>query len=260
MIDKKTKEKFWSRVDVQDEDSCWSWKGGIKDGIWGAISINRRTHYAHRVLYEIHYGSIPKGKTISHLCGNRLCMNIRHLKLSDVEFRFWNMVNVRGDDDCWEWTAYKNKDGYGRITIEKGVKMLSHRFSWEKANNQKIPDGLIVMHSCDNPPCVNPNHLSVGSCGDNNKDKMRKGRCSKISGSDHPLWGKPLPAETRQKLSDAKLGEKHNLSKTNDSEVREIRRLYKTGRYTQKELGKMFGLSRPNISSIVLRKTWTHVE
>lgn len=86
--------------------------------------------------------------------------------------QFWERVPVAGPDQCWEWMGAKTgRDGYGRVGGQR-----AHRVSWEIANGRPIPEGLIVLHSCDNPPCVNPRHLSVGTNTDNMRDASAKGR------------------------------------------------------------------------------------
>ena len=93
--------------------------------------------------------------------------------------RFWNKVNRRGPDDCWEWTA-ASKSGKWRYGIlgqpERGsAPELAHRVSWE-LHHGPIPDGMNVLHRCDNPPCVNPNHLFLGTLKDNTHDMLKKRR------------------------------------------------------------------------------------
>lgn len=89
--------------------------------------------------------------------------------------RFWARVAVRGADACWEWTATRDKDGYGKIRTGGGGSptVRSHRVSWELRHGP-IPDGLWVLHRCDNPPCVNPAHLFLGTPKDNVQDSVRK--------------------------------------------------------------------------------------
>jgi len=89
------------------------------------------------------------------------------------EERFWN--KVAKSDGCWEWTGTHRSGSY-RYGVLKGRKAeLAHRVSWE-INVGPIPPGLDVLHHCDNPPCVRPDHLFVGTQGDNNRDRDRKGR------------------------------------------------------------------------------------
>lgn len=89
-----------------------------------------------------------------------------------LEDRFW--VKVRKSDGCWEWTAASKQGGYGKIAVGRRL-MLAHRVSWELANGP-IPDGLLVCHTCDNPPCVRPDHLFLGTQTDNMRDAVRKNR------------------------------------------------------------------------------------
>jgi HNH endonuclease len=92
-----------------------------------------------------------------------------------LSVRFWRKVNQTGA--CWIWGGAINNKGYGCIgSGGRGrTNLLAHRVSWE-INKGQIPDDMIVMHICDNPPCVNPEHLRLGSMRDNQKDMMTKGR------------------------------------------------------------------------------------
>lgn len=88
--------------------------------------------------------------------------------------RFW--ANVQKTDTCWIWTGCRSHN-YGLMGANK-TRILAHRFSWE-LHNGPIPDGLGVLHRCDNPPCVNPDHLFLDTFEDNMKDKIAKGRQAK---------------------------------------------------------------------------------
>ena len=104
-----------------------------------------------------------------------------------VEVRFWRRVEKT--DGCWWWIPAKSANKYGLIQLG-GVgskSVTTHRFSYE-LHNGEIPEGMIVMHSCDNPSCVNPDHLSLGTHKDNVADMIAKGRRGdpKVVGVDHP--------------------------------------------------------------------------
>lgn len=79
--------------------------------------------------------------------------------------------------DCWIWTGAKTSDGYGMFRFA-GVTYRTHRVAWEEANGMPVPEGMVVCHTCDTPPCVNPEHLWIGTPQENNQDKVRKGRQS----------------------------------------------------------------------------------
>jgi hypothetical protein len=87
--------------------------------------------------------------------------------------RFWN--KVLKTDTCWLWTGTKDSRGYGRFAEMDRKMVLPHRFSWE-IHFGRIAQGLQVCHKCDNPSCVNPKHLFLGTNSDNIQDSLRKGR------------------------------------------------------------------------------------
>lgn len=138
--------------------------------------------------------------------------------------RFWAKVN-RSDDPgvCWLWTA-SSSGGYGYIALG-GHNQKAHRISYEIAYGPFDPV-LNVLHTCDNPSCVNPRHLFLGTHQDNMRDRDRKGRGYKRN------------------------GEKNGRCKLSDEQVVEIRRLYALG-YAKNALAKKFGVSFTQIDRIV---------
>lgn len=151
--------------------------------------------------------------------------------------RFWEKVDVRGEDECWEWKASKIKNGYGRIGVGGKLK-LAHRVSWEMANGA-IPDnnnyhGTCILHKCDNPSCVNPNHLFTGTQKDNINDAVNKGRAERIKSK----------------------GEANISAKLTYKNARQIREVYNMGVASYRVLAIMYGVTRSTIAKIVTNKTW----
>jgi len=147
--------------------------------------------------------------------------------------RFWNKVNKT--NGCWLWTAMKvnrNKETYGRFWFH-GKLMLAHRMAWELTNGP-IPEGLDVLHKCDTPLCVRPEHLFLGTMNDNIQDAITKG---KINGN--PMYR----------------GESRYNHKVNESQVKEIRNLRANGLSWEK-LAVQFGMSSRGIRNICNGHSW----
>jgi len=142
------------------------------------------------------------------------------------------LTKVNKTDGCWNWTAHKDKDGYGRFRID-GKIHRAHRVSYELYKGE-ITKGLVVRHSCDNTSCVNPDHLEVGTVQDNTDDMMKRGR------------------QAIQK------GEKNGNVKLTENDVLEIRQWLEFG-YTVKVIAEMFGVSIRAIYGIRSRKNWSHL-
>ena len=166
-----------------------------------------------------------------------------------LEERFWAKVDKSGE--CWLWTDALRPDGYGylqRVGGRGGRTYLAHRASYEIAYGP-IPDGLHVCHHCDNPPCVRPDHLFLGTDLDNIRDMIRKGRGRYVRGD---LNGTRKHPETRPR------GSRNAQSRLTESDVPIIRSLLAKG-IRQVDIAAQFGISHQVVSTIKLRQAWAHV-
>lgn len=144
--------------------------------------------------------------------------------------RFWS--HVRRGSRCWKWTASKYRNGYGQFVIRGEKRTPAHRTAFRIACG-KIPDGMCVLHHCDNRACVRPSHLFLGTKLDNARDAKRKHRTA---------WG------TRS-----------GSAKLNRVKILRIRRLFSQGK-TQCELARRFGVTQTCISKITRAANWHHLE
>lgn len=111
----------------------------------------------------------------------------RRTKVSATLAERLAFFSIEAPSGCREWTGSTDgRMGYGKLTFE-GVVGYAHRWSWMLHHGQPIPDGLVVMHLCDNPRCVNPAHLSIGTQLDNVRDQIARGRSRRCTGSSHAL-------------------------------------------------------------------------
>lgn len=154
-----------------------------------------------------------------------------------VEERFWNRVNKTSG--CWEWCGTIRPDGYG--ILQKASKVNSfyraHRLSWA-LHNGDLPDNLHVCHKCDNPRCVNPDHLFLGTDADNQKDKWQKGR-----GSPPPIM----------------CGSANPYAKLTEKDVKKMRELRKKG-WLNREIAELFPDIHPGtVKNITGGRAWKHV-
>lgn len=138
--------------------------------------------------------------------------------------RFWSKVNIHNKNECWEWTGGKTGNGYGSFYFSGWC--IAHRAAWILTYGT-IPKGLCVLHHCDHPWCMNPNHLFLGTNADNVADRVHKGRSARMCGEENPR---------------AKLVKSDRL---------EICRLYEETNLYQREIAEIFGVTQTTISRVV---------
>lgn len=155
---------------------------------------------------------------------------VAQMTVRDVS-RFVRLIDRSGQ--CWTWTAAKDKDGYGLFKV-RGKMVRAHRVAVYLATG-KWPGKSLVCHVCDNPSCVNDEHLFIGTPQDNSSDMVRKGRSF-------------IPA-----------GESHPMAQLTAADVQAIRRRVALGRETQAEIAADYGITHSNVSAIARRKSWRHV-
>lgn len=143
--------------------------------------------------------------------------------MASIEERFWQKVEK--GPDCWNWTAYTWPSGYGCFRAYNQTR--AHRVSWT-IHNGAIPNGFYVCHHCDNPACVNPKHLFLGTPQDNMDDKVRKGRQRGAHG-----------------------GTKHHNARLTDEQVAEIHALWRERELTQTEIATRFGIHQSHVCKLV---------
>lgn len=160
-----------------------------------------------------------------------------------MEERFLKHINKT--ETCWEWIGSKNKHGYGRF-YANGMLKRAHRVAYELWRTT-IPEGLIVRHMCDNPSCVNPDHLELGTQRDNMNDMTERNRQAKGDKSGARLHPEKVAR-----------GDKHYSAKLTEDDVKEIL-ILRDFDFTQTELAKRFNVSQATIGYILRGDTWKHI-
>ena len=170
----------------------------------------------NRKLCEMHYGRLRRN-------GNPQIV-LRNMGVgSSKEERLWSKIDIKTHNDCWEWTGVTKIFGYGN-TSWNGKSTVAHKLAWFLTFGT-WPNGLL-LHSCDNPPCCNPNHLREGTHLDNMWDAIEKGR---------------------------------KFTTLSKNSVKEIKQLLSSG-VPVKEIVNLYGVSQSAIYQIKSNKTWKHVE
>lgn len=233
-------ERFWSFTERCGE--CRLWKGGTNP-IDGAprfhLTVDEKQYRSvsgHRWIYELKVGPIPYRAAIRATCGNILCVSLQHLKAcerskrrpgADVTGRFMAHVMPVTESGCWLWTGAWLIQGRGKFQIgKKGY--LASRAAWMLFKGD-IPEGLDVCHRCDVGPCVNPDHLFLGTHAENMDDRNVKGRQAR--------------------------GETSGRSKLTEASVRAIR----ADSRNHVEVGRHYGIHPSVVLRVRRGEAWKHV-
>lgn len=154
------------------------------------------------------------------------------LRTPRTDARFWAKVDRRSPSECWPWTAGRYRSGYGSFGINSGVGVRANRYAY-LAHYGVDPGDSHVLHSCDNPICCNPHHLSLGTHQENMSDREAKGR------------------------NVVKFGVEHPHAKITETDATRIRQLSDFG-MKQKDIATLFGICQATVSEIVRYEIWKH--
>lgn len=208
-------------------------------------SQNRRLTFLIIVVttgYVVGMENIPiRQKDLTQRKSVKVCRDgrrrnvLRALTHEEWVQRFFEQIDKNGPNGCWLWTGAKYRGGYGHMGMN-GKNTKVHRFSYEHFVGP-IPAGLIVRHKCDNPCCVNPEHLMTGTHKDNTNDKIARGRF---------------------RYGTAR-GEANGRTKLTVESVMKTKEMWDTKQFTIPMIAAATGITRTNVGAIVQGRTWRHV-
>lgn len=241
---------------------------------WNCICIcgNKRIIQGSSLITKVSRScgcSFPKGSFVKtkeviekFIERNRIrAENNRKLQLENYK--------INTENNCWEWQGHKNEDGYGKVK-RNGKTILSHRLFYE-VHKGIIPEGNVIMHTCDNPGCVNPEHLKSGTHLENEQDKDAKGRRPPSPslthpelmprGENHPNFGKPMPEYIKDALRKANLGKvisdehRNKISSCTREQVISIRK----DNRAESAIAKENNISQATVNRIRKRLRYRHI-
>lgn len=291
--------RFWGLVDRGEPNLCWPWKGFVNQDGYASFSVftnGRSNILAHRLSLILSVGE-SDGCLARQRCENRICCNPAHIywatrseigkslanrirkatiiRTIDIfpdispllEARFWDRVDIKGEDDCWLWRGGLTTHGYGLFYVSllgfSNRSFLAHRFSLALTTGT-LPK-LLACHKCDVPACVNPTHLYWGTFSQNHKDAVDRGLYNNF-GNNHSskLHPESVPRGNSHyshlKPELVPRGERKAGSVFTAGQVREIRTEYARGGVSQLSIAKRFGVNESTIGELLRRETWKHVE
>ncbi|HBD95461.1 MAG TPA: hypothetical protein DC057_14930 [Spirochaetia bacterium] len=249
-FDENFLKRLWEKIDIKSDDDCWIWNACKNPSGYGLISYRYKNGrdaslVASRIIYMLYNGKIPDKGYVYHTCKNSNCCNPNHLYLvvpkkinirydeNEIKKILYDRIFIN-NNDCWEWQG-TTKNKYGELDY-KGKKFKAHRLSYMlKNNNFHISSKIKICHTCDNPKCINPNHLFAGTQRDNIYDMENKNRSVHLKGSQN------------------------GNSKVTERQVVEIRNKYSTNKFSQRELGEKYGLSSSMVGEIIRGNFWKHI-
>jgi len=222
MYTETERNRFFSKIKNNNDlkpDECWEWNGSnyfCGSGI-------------AKVAYEMFCGVKPQNR-IHRICNNKICVNPHHMLVISTPEYFWHFVDIKGDDECWEWQANLCKDEYGKLRYSN-KHQKAHRVAYQIYHNVYLVPEQLICHTCDNTKCCNPHHLFIGNNNDNMFDMVDKGR--------------------------SLFGSKHHNTSLLESDVINIRSLTKS--MSNVDIAKIYNIKPYVISKIKRRITWTHI-
>jgi hypothetical protein len=182
----------------------------------------------------------------------------------DIERFYSKVVKSPDEDSCWDWDGNTDKKGYPEFRIchaSKPGKYRANRVSFFIHYNED-PGHKLVCHTCDNPSCVNPKHLFLGTHKDNYTDMATKNR--NIKGDKH--WARLHPEKVRRgadcnlvEIAKKRRGELNNKAKLTESDVKLMRYMYGEGLADQRELARRFNIRQASVWAVVNKITWKHI-
>lgn len=272
---------------VLDSNGCLLWQGAKARGYGHVRVPGGRVVLAHRLAFALSKGPVPEGMVVLHTCDVPSCINPEHLRLgtqaennrergvkgrhgrrgqrrvlswndthagvvmpgesvtecADGYHAFWERVDRA--DGCWEWLGQKQRQGYGQVGW-MGKRYSAHRFAW-LVTYGPIPERQFVCHRCDNPHCVRPDHLFLGTAQENSMDRDQKGR--QVGGDRH--WTR----RSTERLT-RRFGESNPAARLTAEQVRQIRSRYVPRKVPMAKLAREFNVTVGAIFHIVHGRTW----